>query len=134
MWGTYAARRQSIAQPGDVLPPRWVPTVEAYLKASSVRQSGICPVCVIWLFDAGELIRRWNGLIISQQIHRSVTRYLPTFVSIRCWHGRRKAGRGESIEPYFLPRTFERGRHGATHEHVTAKWYKFAGLEPLRNE
>ncbi|HAS0583520.1 TPA: terminase, partial [Salmonella enterica subsp. enterica] len=59
----------------------------------------------------------------------------PTFVAdtMLAW-AQESAGRGESIEPYFS-RTFERvAGVWRLHEQVTAKWYKFAGLELLRNE
>ncbi|EGF2631697.1 terminase [Salmonella enterica] len=123
----------------DVLLPRWVPTVEAYLESKQVYANPVFAWCVIWLFDVGELDQalEWADIAISQQqaTPDQLRSNFPTFVAdtMLAW-AQESAGRGESIEPYFS-RTFERvAGVWRLHEQVTAKWYKFAGLELLRNE
>lgn len=123
----------------DVLLPRWVPTVEAYLDSGQVYANPVFAWCVIWLFDVGNLDKAldWADIAISQQqaTPDRLRSNFPTFVAdtMLAW-AEESAGRGESIEPYFS-RTFERvANTWRLHEQVTAKWFKFAGLELLRNE
>ncbi|AIA41294.1 phage terminase small subunit [Klebsiella pneumoniae] len=123
----------------DVLLPRWVSTVEAYLASGQVYANPVFAWCVIWLFDVGNLDKAldWADIAISQQqaTPDRLRSNFPTFVAdtMLAW-AEESAGRGESIEPYFS-RTFERvANTWRLHEQVTAKWFKFAGLELLRNE
>ncbi|STQ13061.1 phage terminase subunit [Enterobacter cloacae] len=39
----------------NVLLPKWVPTVEAYLASGQVYANPVLAWCVIWLFDVGDL-------------------------------------------------------------------------------
>lgn len=123
----------------DVLLPRWMPTVEAYLASGENYANPILAWCVIWLFDVGELEKAldWADIAISQQqaTPERLRSNFPTFVAdtMLAW-AEESAGRGESIEPYFS-RTFDRvANTWRLHEQITAKWYKFAGLELLRGE
>ena len=76
----------------NVLLPKWVPIVDAYLASGQVYANPV----LAWAEES--------------------------------------AGRGESIEPYFS-RTFENvTTQWRLHEQVTAKWFKFAGLELLRGD
>ncbi|HBR5558778.1 TPA: terminase, partial [Klebsiella pneumoniae] len=52
----------------DVLLPRWVPTVEAYLVSGQVYANPVFAWCVIWLFDVGNLDKAldWADIAISQ--------------------------------------------------------------------
>lgn len=96
----------------DVLLPRWVPTVEAYLESNQVYANPVFAWCVIWLFDVGDLDKAldWADIAISQQqaTPDRLRSNFPTFVAdtMLAW-AQETAGRGESIEPYFS-RTFER--------------------------
>lgn len=123
----------------DVLLPRWVPTVEAYLESGQVYANPVFAWCVIWLFDVGYLDKAldWADIAISQQQETPdrLRSNFPTFVAdtMLVW-AQEAAGRGESIEPYFS-RTFEQvANRWRLHEQVTAKWFKFAGQELLRND
>ena len=123
----------------DVLLPRWVPTVEAYLESGQVYANPVFAWCVIWLFDVGDLDKAldWADIAISQQQATSdrLRSNFPTFVAdtMLAW-AQETAGRGESVEPYFT-RTFERvANTWRLHEQVTAKRFKFAGQELLRND
>lgn len=123
----------------DVLLPRWMPTVEAYLASGQVYANPVLAWCVIWLFDVGDLDKAldWADIAISQQqaTPDRLRSNFPTFVAdtMLAW-AEESAGRGESIEPYFS-RTFDRvANTWRLHEQVTAKWFKFAGLELLRGE
>ena len=107
----------------NVLLPKWVPTVEAYLASGQVYANPVLAWCVIWLFDQ------------QQATPERLRSNFPTFVAdtMLAW-AEESAGRGESIEPYFS-RTFENvATRWRLHEQVTAKWYKFAGLQLLRGE
>lgn len=123
----------------DALLPKWVPTVEAYLASGQVYANPVFAWCVIWLFDVGDLDKAldWADIAISQQqaTPDRLRSNFPTFVADTMleW-AQETAGRGESVEPYFT-RTFERvANTWRLHEQVTAKWFKFAGLELLRND
>lgn len=123
----------------DVLLPKWTPTVDAYLSSGQVYANPVLAWCVIWLFDVGDLDKAldWADIAISQQqaTPERLRSNFPTFVAdtMLAW-AEESAGRGESIEPYFS-RTFERvADTWRLHEQVTAKWFKFAGLELLRGE
>ncbi len=123
----------------DVLLPRWMPTVEAYLASGQVYANPVLAWCVIWLFDVGELDKALDLADIAigqnQATPEQLRSNFPTFVAdtMLAW-AQESAGRGESVEPYFS-RTFERvANTWRLHEQVTAKWYKFAGLEMLRGD
>lgn len=123
----------------DALLPKWVPTVEAYLASGQVYANPVFAWCVIWLFDVGDLDKAldWADIAISQKqaTPDRLRSNFPTFVAdtMLAW-AQETAGRGESVEPYFT-RTFERvANTWRLHEQVTAKWFKFAGLELLRND
>lgn len=123
----------------DVLLPRWMPTVEAYLASGQVYANPVLAWCVIWLFDVGDLDKALDLADIAIGQHQATPEQLrsnfPTFVAdtMLAW-AQESAGRGESVEPYFS-RTFERvANTWRLHEQVTAKWYKFAGLEMLRGD
>ncbi|MBA1150937.1 phage terminase small subunit [Escherichia coli] len=123
----------------DVLLPRWMPTVEAYL-AGDVRFANPALVyCVIWLFDTGEMGKAldWADVAISesQATPENFKSNLPAFVAdtVLEW-AIMQAEAGHSIEPYFS-RTFENIREKwRLHEDINAKWFKFAGLYLLRDE
>jgi len=123
----------------DVLLPKWTPTVDAYLASGQVYANPVLAWCVIWLFDVGDLDKAldWADIAISQRqaTPERLRSNFPTFVAdtMLAW-AEESAGRGESIEPYFS-RTFDRvANTWRLHEQVTAKWFKFAGLELLRSE
>ncbi|WP_394159907.1 phage terminase small subunit [Salmonella enterica] len=88
----------------DVLLPRWVPIVEAYLESKQVYANPVFAWCVIWLFDVGELDQalEWAdyptiGLLkrIWKASRCTPIRYLPGVLSgcltwaswIRRWNG-----------------------------------------------
>ncbi|WP_332613575.1 phage terminase small subunit [Enterobacter sp. 37] len=123
----------------NVLLPKWVPTVEAYLVSGQVYANPVLAWCVIWLFDVSDLDKAldWADVAIAQQqaTPERLRSNFPTFVAdtMLAW-AHESAGRGESIEPYFT-RTFENvATKWRLHEQVTAKWYKFAGLQLLRGD
>lgn len=83
----------------DVLLPRWVPTVEAYLESGQVYANPVFAWCVIWLFDVGDLDKAldWADIAISQQQATSdrLRSNFPTFVAdtMLAW-AQETAGRG----------------------------------------
>ncbi len=91
------------------------------------------------VFIVGDLDKalEWADIAIAQQqaTPERLRSNFPTFVAdtMLAW-AEESAGRGESIEPYFS-HTFENvATRWRLHEQVTAKWYKFAGLQLLRGE
>lgn len=123
----------------DVLLPRWMPTVEAYLAGDTRFANPALVYCVIWLFDTGEMGQalEWADTAISesQATPENFKSTLPAFVAdtVLEW-ATNEAAAGRSIEPYFS-RTFENIREKwRLHEDINAKWYKFAGLYLLRDD
>lgn len=123
----------------DVLLPRWMPTVEAYLAGDARFANPALVYCVIWLFDTGEMGKAldWADVAISesQATPENFKSNLPAFVAdtVLEW-ATGQAEAGHSIEPYFS-RTFENIRDKwRLHEDINAKWFKFAGLYLLRDE
>lgn len=123
----------------DVLLPRWMPTVEAYLAGDARFANPALVYCVIWLFDTGEMGQalEWADVAISesQATPENFKSTLPAFVADKVleW-ATNEAAAGRSIEPYFS-RTFENIREKwRLHEDINAKWYKFAGLYLLRDD
>ncbi|ECN0101392.1 terminase [Salmonella enterica subsp. enterica serovar Give] len=123
----------------DVLLPRWMPTVEAYLAGDARFANPALVYCVIWLFDTGEMGQalEWADVAISesQATPENFKSTLPAFVAdtVLEW-ATNEAAAGRSIEPYFS-RTFESIREKwRLHEDINAKWYKFAGLYLLRDD
>lgn len=122
----------------DVLLPRWMPTVEAYLAGDTRFANPALVYCVIWLFDTGEMGQalEWADVAITEQqaTPENFKSTLPAFVAdtVLEW-ATNEAAAGRSIEPYFS-RTFENIREKwRLHEDINAKWYKFAGLYLLRD-
>lgn len=123
----------------DVLLPRWMPTVEAYLAGDTRFANPALVYCMIWLFDTGEMGQalEWADTAISesQATPENFKSTLPAFVAdtVLEW-ATNEAAAGRSIEPYFS-RTFENIREKwRLHEDINAKWYKFAGLYLLRDD
>ncbi|WP_318365974.1 phage terminase small subunit [Enterobacter sp.] len=123
----------------DVLLPRWMPTVEAYLAGGSVYANPIFAWCVVWLFDAGDLDRALEladtAIAQQQPTPDGIRSSFPAFVAdtVMAW-AERAAEAGESLEPYFSA-TFEKvTQQWRLHEEITAKWFKFAGLLLLRDD
>ena len=121
-----------------VLLPRWLPHAQAYLDKGRVYQNPVLVYCVIWLFDTGQFEHalQWADIAIAQG-QRMPERFrsgLPTFVAhfILEW-AEHEAERGNGSEPYFS-QVFDRVRHTwQINERLTARYYRFAGLQLLRN-
>lgn len=69
----------------DVLLPRWMPTVEAYLAGDARFANPALVYCVIWLFDTGEMGKAldWADVAISesQATPENFKSNLPAFVA-----------------------------------------------------
>jgi hypothetical protein len=120
--------------------PRWLPSVEAYLAGDKRHPNPAFVYCVIWLLDTGEMEKalEWADIAISenQPMPDNFKSTLPTFIAdtVLAWTIE-QADAGHSIEPFFS-RTFAavRERKWPLHDDVSAKWFKFAGLDMLRDE
>lgn len=128
-----------LAHKRDVLLPKWMPTVDAYLESGSEFDHPVFAWCVVWLFDVGDLDKALEMADIAiakrQPTPERFRSTFPAFVadSVMEW-AESTAAAGESIEPYFS-RTFENvATRWRLHEEITAKWYKFAGLLLLRDD
>lgn len=128
-----------VARKRDVLLPKWMPTVEAFLESGNEFAHPVFAWCVVWLFDVGDLDKALElaDIAIAQQqpTPEKIRRTFQAFVadSVMAWAEITSAA-GESIEPYFS-RTFENVvTRWRLHEEITAKWYKFAGLMLLRDD
>lgn len=119
--------------------PRWLPTVQAYLDSGETYQHPIFSYCVIWLFDVEEFDQglEWADIAIAQgqRTPDNIKRSFAAFVADTMleW-AELAASSGQSIEPYFS-RTFNNVvNHWRLHEEISAKWFKFAGLQLLRDD
>ncbi|MGL4838443.1 MAG: phage terminase small subunit, partial [Shewanella sp.] len=139
----YARRSDKIDHKRDVLLPKWLPIVEAYLteKASKtndgISDNPIFAYCTIWLFDVGNLARgleyALQAIELGQPMPSVIRRKWQGFIAdtIFDW-AEAQAENGSSIEPYFGT-VFKRVINDwQLPEPVTAKYYKFAGLALLR--
>lgn len=128
-----------VAHKRDVLLPKWMPTVDAYLESGSEFDHPVFAWCVVWLFDVGDLDKALEladvAIAKRQPTPEKFRSTFPAFVAdtVMEWAESTTAA-GESIEPYFS-RTFENVvTRWRLHEEITAKWYKFAGLQLLRDD
>ncbi|MFV7361056.1 phage terminase small subunit [Citrobacter portucalensis] len=128
-----------VAHKRDVLLPKWMPTVDAYLESGSEFDHPVFAWCVVWLFDVGDLDKALEladvAIAKRQPTPEKFRSPFPAFVAdtVMEWAESTTAA-GESIEPYFS-RTFENVvTRWRLHEEITAKWYKFAGLQLLRDD
>ncbi|EOA2952921.1 TPA: phage terminase small subunit [Yersinia enterocolitica] len=131
------ADKQAFKQ--EVLLPRWMPHAQAYLDGERVYQNPVLVYCIIWLLDTGqfELALQWADIAIAQgqKTPDGFKSELPSFVAhfILDW-AETEAERGHSTEPYFS-QLFEKVRDTwRLNERLTARYYRFAGLQLLRGE
>lgn len=123
----------------DELLPRYLPSVDAYLDAGEIFTNPIFAWCIIWLFDVGQFDKAldWADVAIEQgqPTPDGIKSTFPAFVAdtVLAW-ATAEQNDGNDIEPYFS-RTFKNVTENWTvHEKIIAKWYKFAGLNLLRNK
>lgn len=123
----------------EVLLPRWMPHAQAYLDGEREYQNPVLVYCIIWLLDTGqfELALQWADIAIAQGQKNpdGFKSELPSFVAhfILDW-AETEAERGHSTEPYFS-QLFEKVRDTwRLNERLTARYYRFAGLQLLRGE
>ncbi|KNC95749.1 terminase [Trabulsiella odontotermitis] len=121
----------------DVLLPKWMPVTQRYLDSGKVFKNLVFACCIVWLFDVDELGQalQWADIAIEQgqdtpeNIKRDFAHF--TADAVLEW-AQTIAPQGQSVEPYFSD-TFERVKSAwCINEELTAKYYKFAGLQLLR--
>ncbi|WP_442904096.1 phage terminase small subunit [Hafnia sp.] len=133
------ARSERVDMKRDVLLPKWMPTVEQYLKGEKVFNNPPFMYCIIWLFDTGELGKAldWADIAIAQNqtTPENFKSNLPTFVAdtMLGW-ARDQFASGNSIEPYFSRTLKNVAEQWRLHEELKAKWMKFAGVYLLRDD
>lgn len=122
----------------SVLLPKYRPIAEQHLASKQVSQHLIFQYVVVWLFDTEQLDTaiEWALIAITQGQGLPIAkRTWPAFIAdeILIW-SEREAEKGNSVEPYFSV-VFEKVVNiWRLNEALTAKYYKFAGLQLLRDE
>ncbi|MFA0607259.1 phage terminase small subunit [Vibrio amylolyticus] len=123
----------------EVLVPKYRQAIEDYLAGEDLFDNPLFTQMVIWLFDIEELQTaiKWCDIAIERGLDtpERFKRDFATFCSdeVLAW-SEKMASKGQSIEPYFSV-VFEKVRdEWSIHEKPTAKWFKFAGLNLLRDE
>ena len=123
----------------NVLIPKYKPLVEAYLESGESFENPIFTNLVVWLFDIKDLDNaiEWclKAIELDLPTPDNFRRDWPTFCAdeVLDW-AETEAGRGNSVEPYFS-QVFEKvEKQWELHEAVHAKWFKFAGLNLIRNQ
>lgn len=117
-------RAERIDMKRDVLLPRWMPTVEAYLAGDARFANPALVYCVIWLFDTGEMGKAldWADVAISesQATPENFKSNLPAFVAdtVLEW-AIMQAEAGHSIEPYFTARLKTSAKSGVCTKTLT---------------
>lgn len=122
----------------DELLPRWMPHAQTYLDGGRVYQNPVLVYCVIWLLDTWQFERAlsWGEIAIQQgqQTPDNIKSGLPTFIAsnILDW-AERESEAGRSVRPWFW-RLFRRVRRvWRINERLTARYYKFAALQHMRD-
>ncbi|ECF8073707.1 terminase [Salmonella enterica] len=133
-----ATNADRVALKRETLLPRWTPTIEAWLQNGEVYKYTPFVWCIVWLFDTGEMDKAldWADIAIKQNqpMPPRFDRDLPTFVvdEVMQW-AQIQFDEGLSVEPYFSRVLGHIGEDWTLHEDLVAKWYKFAGLNLLRD-
>ncbi|MGB0894030.1 MAG: phage terminase small subunit [Parashewanella sp.] len=125
----------------DDLLPKWLPHVDEYLaqvaKGEPSYDHPIFAYCVIWLFDSGDYDRaiQYAFKAIELQQPSPLKRGWPSFVAntVYDW-AEAEAENGHSIEPYFSTVFNQVTSKWELHEALTAKYYKLAGLQFIRDK
>lgn len=119
--------------------PKWIPVAQRYLDGGRVFNNPVFSHCVIWLFDVDELGQalQWADIAIEQgqETPENIKRDFAHFTAdaVLEW-AQTIAPQGQPVEPYFSD-TFERVKTAwCINEELTAKYYKFAGLQLLREK
>lgn len=121
-----------------VLLPKYRPMAEQHLASKQVNQDVIFQYVVVWLFDTEQFDTaiEWALIAITQGQGLPIAkRTWPAFIAdeVLIW-SEREAEKGNSVEPYFSA-VFEKVMNvWRLNEALTAKYYKFAGLQLLRDE
>lgn len=133
-----ATNSDRVAFKRETLLPRWTPTIEAWLQSGEVYKYTPFVWCIVWLFDTGEMDKalEWADIAIKQNqpMPPRFDRDLSTFVAdeVMQW-AQIQFDDGLSVEPYFSRVMGHIGEDWTLHEEIVAKWYKFAGLNLLRD-
>lgn len=118
--------------------PKWLPVTQRYLSDGKVFSNLVFTYCVIWSFDVGDFAQALaladTAIEQKQPMPTNFKSSMPAFVAdtVLAW-AEQQAEQGHSIEPYFT-QTFTKVRDNwRLHEEINAKWFKFAGLQLLRD-
>ncbi|WP_019615101.1 phage terminase small subunit [Psychromonas ossibalaenae] len=123
----------------DVLVPKYRMAVEQYIASDARFDNPLFAIMIVWLFDIDDLETaiNWCDKAIERELDtpQRFKRDFATFCSdeVLKWCERMSA-QGHAIEPFFS-QVFDKVRtEWRINEQLTAKWYKFAGLQLLRDE
>lgn len=138
----FARRQDKIIHKRDVLLPKWQPIVDEYLaqvgSGSKPYDNPLFARCIIWLFDIDDLGRalEWafKAIELGQPMAPGIRREWPSFISDTVFDWSETQGEhGRSVEPYFTQVFNQVVHHWKLAEPITAKFYKFKGLNLLRS-
>jgi len=122
----------------EKLVPKYRSVIEEFLVGDEHFDNPLFAQMVVWMFDIGELETaiEWcvKGIELGLDTPERFKRDFATFCAdeVLEW-SERMANQGHSIEPYFS-QIFEKIQNEwRINERITAKWFKFAGLQLLRN-
>ncbi|NRD73253.1 terminase [Shewanella sp. VB17] len=139
----FARRQDKIAHKRDVLLPKWQPIVDKYLadvgsKEIEPSDHPIFARSIIWLFDVGDFGRAielgFKAIELGQAMAAGIRRQWPSFIADTVFEWCEiQAEQGHSVEPYFSQVFSQVAQHWQLAEPITAKFYKFKGLNLLRS-
>ena len=127
----------------DDLLPKWLPLVDEYLakvaNGEPTYENPLFSHCIVWLFDIGDfdsgLRYGLRAIELGQPLPKNFKRrQFPTFIADKVFDwAEGEAELGNSIDPYFSDVFKKVTGEWKLHEAVTAKFYKLAGLQLLRD-
>ncbi len=126
----------------DDLLPKWLPLVNEYLdkvaQGEKTYENPLFSNSIMWLFDVGDFDRAirygLRAIELGQPTPDRIKRNWPTFIADAVFEWAEvEAEHGNSIEPYFGDVFAKVTGQWKLHEAVTAKYYKLAGLQLLRD-
>ncbi|WP_153446906.1 phage terminase small subunit [Vibrio algicola] len=122
-----------------VLIPKYAPLAEQFLASGKSYDNPVFSTVLVWLFDVGELEKAIDWCLKSIELDVPTPDYIkrgwPTFCADQVleW-AEANAKHGNSVEPYFSQVADKVTTTWKIHEQIVAKFYKFKGLQLLRNE
>lgn len=122
-----------------VLIPKWTPLAEQFIANGKSYDNPVFSTVLVWMFDVGELEKaiEWCLKAIEMDVPTPdfIKRGWPTFCADQVleW-AETQTKNGNSVEPYFSQVAELVKNQWKIHEQIVAKYYKFEGLDWLRDD